>query len=265
VAMMNAQAKAWGAPGIHFANPDGLPNPHHVVTALGMAIIAEHAMRNPIFRHIVATKVSSLPPDPTPRIYYNQNQLLFNYPGAVGIKIGYTIEADETIVGAARRHGQLVIVVLLHDTPAGLWPDVEHLLTWGLTDFRPLSAVHKGQLLGALSIGHRRVTVKALRTVTYLVPQHSRPRISWQLTALRPLDPRPLVPGTIVGRAAIRVGPKVVGRIPVVNARRIPSLPPTIHWIWWWLGFPALVAVSLAIPRGRRRPSVVLGEGDHTD
>ncbi|MCY0879861.1 MAG: D-alanyl-D-alanine carboxypeptidase [Firmicutes bacterium] len=255
VHMMNAQAKAWGAPGIHFANPDGLPNPRHVVTALGMAMIAEHAMRNPIFRRIVATKVSELPPDPSPRVYYNQNQLLYDYPGAVGIKIGYTIEADETIVGAARRHGELLIAVLLHDTPAGLWPDVEHLLTWGFQNFREVTAIRRGQTLGTVTIGHRRVHVVASRAVEYLEPRGRTLPVRWRLAPLKPDDARPIPAGTVVGRASVRIGSRTIATIPAINPRRVQALPPPIHWTWGWLVFPAAVAAASFWPRKSREPS----------
>lgn len=243
VRMMNAQARAWKAPGIHFDNPDGLPCPKHVVSALGMAIIAEHAMENPIFAAIVRTQESTLPPDPEPRIYYNQNQLLNNFPGAVGIKIGYTIEADETIVGAARRHGILLIDVLLHDTPAGLWPDAENLLSWGFQNFRQITLVSKNTKLGHVMMGRREIFVRSATQSTYLVRRGSHQAVRFRLLALHPHQNTVVPRGSIIGKADILLGGQLAAEVPLISAHRVPSLPPTIHHTWWWLLLPGLVIV----------------------
>ena len=50
VEMMNAKAKELGCTGTHFANPNGLPNPDHYVTARDMALIARAAYQYPEFR-----------------------------------------------------------------------------------------------------------------------------------------------------------------------------------------------------------------------
>lgn len=251
VRMMNAQARAWGAPGIHFANPDGLPNPHHVVSALGMAIIAEHAMKNPIFARIVDTKKSTLPPDPHPRVYYNQNRLLYDYPGAVGIKIGYTIEADETIVTAARRHGLFLIGVLLHDTPQGLWPDARNLLTWGFSHFQTRTLIKRGQSLGVVLVGSRKVPVMASRTVVYAVPRGAPSRVRWSLVATHPKSRGLIKSGAPVGLAQVRLAGRPIGQISIRSMRRIKALPPAVSHHWWWLMLPVGVGVALALPRKR--------------
>lgn len=251
VRMMNAQARAWGAPGIHFVNPNGLPNPHHVVSALGMAIIAEHAMKNPIFARIVDTKKSTLPPDPHPRVYYNQNRLLYNYPGAVGIKIGYTIEAEETIVTAAKRHGLFLIGVLLHDTPQGLWPDARNLLTWGFNHFQTRPLITRGQNLGVLRVGHRKVPVMASQTVYDAVPRGVPSRVQWSLIGSHPKSRRLIKSGDKVGVAQIRLAGRPIGQISIQSMRRIKAPPPVVSYHWWWLLVPAAVGAALAVPKQR--------------
>lgn len=253
VHMMNAQARAWGAPGIHFDNPNGLPDPKHVVSALGMAIIAEHAMRNPIFAKIVDTTTSSLPPDPKPRIYYNQNRLLYDFPGAVGIKIGYTIEADETIVGAARRHGLFLIDVLLHDTPAGLWPDAENLLSWGFAHFHPETLVRTGAEEGRVWIGGRLVPVHAEATVTDLVENGTHPALRLRVTARHPRDRRLIHRNSAVGQLQVWLGSRLVKTVPVAATRTVAPLPPTVHYQWLWLMLPALAGLTFIRRSPRRR------------
>jgi D-alanyl-D-alanine carboxypeptidase (penicillin-binding protein 5/6) len=58
----------------------------------------------------------------------NGNQLLSLYPGAYGVKIGFTDNAQQTIVAAAQRDGRDVIVSLLGSN--NRYPDVIALLDW---------------------------------------------------------------------------------------------------------------------------------------
>lgn len=255
VRMMNQQAKAWGAPGIHFDNPDGLPDTKHVVSALGMAIIAEHAMKNPIFAKIVDTKRSTLPPDPKPRIYYNQNQLLYDFPGAVGVKIGYTIEADETIVGAARRHGLLLIEVLLHDTPAELWPNAKSLLSWGFQNFHTVTLIRQGQHLGSVEEGGRAVPVVAAQAVHYVLPKSEKnPQITLKFRTAHPHSGRLIRRHETVGSSEVRLNGSTITTIPLESAGPIAPLPPRVGWNWWWLLLP--IAVAGALMRPPRRGTV---------
>ena len=63
----------------------------------------------------------------------NDNQLLYNYPGALGGKTGYTDDAGQTFVGAANRDGRRLVAVLMHGTrlPIAPWQQAAHLLDYG--------------------------------------------------------------------------------------------------------------------------------------
>ncbi|PSR35539.1 MAG: hypothetical protein C7B46_00680 [Sulfobacillus benefaciens] len=130
VSLMNHTAEKWHAVGVHFVNDTGLYAPSQHVTALGMAVISRQAMKNPTFRHIVALPYAFLPQSAT-KVFFNQNPLIGTYSGAIGIKIGYTPVSGENLAGAALRHGQCLIVILLHDNPADVWTDADALLSWG--------------------------------------------------------------------------------------------------------------------------------------
>ncbi|HVS68512.1 MAG TPA: hypothetical protein VHE56_08180, partial [Mycobacteriales bacterium] len=60
----------------------------------------------------------------------SHNDLLTTYRGDIGGKNGYTVAAQATYVGAARRHGQTILVSLMHGYPD--WaPMARALLNWG--------------------------------------------------------------------------------------------------------------------------------------
>jgi serine-type D-Ala-D-Ala carboxypeptidase (penicillin-binding protein 5/6) len=61
---------------------------------------------------------------------YTHDRLLASYPGMIGGKNGYTIAAHASFVGAARRGGHTIIVVVMRDVP-DFWPETRALLDWG--------------------------------------------------------------------------------------------------------------------------------------
>ena len=70
VKMMNDKAEELGCTSSHFANPHGLPDEKHYLTAHDMAVIARAAYQNETFRLICGTKRYTIPPtnkhsDPT--------------------------------------------------------------------------------------------------------------------------------------------------------------------------------------------------------
>ncbi len=115
--MMNARVDKIGMVNTHFSNPNGLPDPYnHYSTALDLAKIAATGMQNPDFSRIVSTPeyvVHLL--NRAPIKVSNINKFLKIYPGADGIKTGYTDAAGDCLVAGAKRGDVQLIVVLLND------------------------------------------------------------------------------------------------------------------------------------------------------
>ncbi len=114
-AMMNARAREIGAVNTHFVNPHGLPDDAHYTTAYDLARIARTAMGNDVFRRIVSTQRATIPwaGRTYNRQLKNKNALLSDYPGATGIKTGFTSKAGRCLVFGAQRDGMEVVGVVL--------------------------------------------------------------------------------------------------------------------------------------------------------
>jgi len=131
VALMNEKAKALGLKDSHFRSPSGLLDRDNFSSAWDMASLARYAMWNPRFRAVVRTRVKRVPwAAPTyAKIYVNHNHLLRSYPGADGVKTGWTTLAKHCLVASAQRGGvHLIAVVLGADDMYG---DVKRLLDYG--------------------------------------------------------------------------------------------------------------------------------------
>jgi serine-type D-Ala-D-Ala carboxypeptidase (penicillin-binding protein 5/6) len=139
VARMNAAAAQMGMRHTHFTSPDGLPYPTEFSTystpsdllTLGLA-----AMRYPAFRSIVDLNFYHLPKGRGHHDYwwYNTDELIGSYQGAVGIKTGYTDDAGHCLLFEAIRNGRALIGVVLDSPatgPAAGARDAERMLNWG--------------------------------------------------------------------------------------------------------------------------------------
>ena len=138
VARMNATARLLGLKRTHFSNFDGLPYPTSYSTystPANLLVLGRAAMRLPAFASVVDQLVYRLAAGSGHHAYrwQNLNPLIGRYPGAIGIKPGYTRAAGQCLLFEATRHGHSVIGVALH-SPGAISPispaDATRILNW---------------------------------------------------------------------------------------------------------------------------------------
>lgn len=108
--MMNDKAKELGLKNTQFKTPHGLDAPGHYSTAYELAQIARYALNNPTFSKIVATQNASI----AGRDLHTTNEMLGAYPGADGVKTGYTGQAGRCLVTSATRNNMRIVSVVLN-------------------------------------------------------------------------------------------------------------------------------------------------------
>ncbi|HAG99946.1 MAG TPA: D-alanyl-D-alanine carboxypeptidase [Ktedonobacter sp.] len=142
VQTMNLYAHQLHLTQTHFINPDGLtymtpqgqPDPNQYTTAADLAHLARAAMANPFFAQLVELQHFVLPASAVHHAYIwdSIDTLLSTYPGATGIKTGFTAEAGYCLVFAATTGGHHLLGVLLHEPDADQrFVDAHTLLDWG--------------------------------------------------------------------------------------------------------------------------------------
>jgi D-alanyl-D-alanine carboxypeptidase len=110
-AAMTERAHALGMLHTQFYNPSGLPNPGQVTDAYDMAVLARHILITyPQYRYLFSVSSFMFEGRPIPNI----DGMLKLYPGAIGMKTGYTDLARFNLVTAAVRDGHMLIGVELH-------------------------------------------------------------------------------------------------------------------------------------------------------
>ena len=122
VARMNEKARQLGLTCTRFSSPDGFEDRGNHSCAVDLAALARAVLDQPRLARIVRRRRAVLPfPIKGGRLYlFNNNPLLrTGYPGAIGVKTGYTDAAGRCLVAAAQRHGRRLGVVLLHSPDPG--------------------------------------------------------------------------------------------------------------------------------------------------
>ncbi|MEU1985300.1 D-alanyl-D-alanine carboxypeptidase family protein [Nocardia sp. NPDC019395] len=144
IAKMNDLAKTLHAYDTRAATPSGLDGPGMSTSAYDLSLLFREAMSIPLFAQIIGTEqfdFPGFPPDPAipgdpdhPGFpIANDNGLLYNYPGALGGKTGYTDDARQTFVAGAERDGRRLAVTLLQADvlPIRPWEQAARLLDYG--------------------------------------------------------------------------------------------------------------------------------------
>ena len=141
VSKMNAMARLLGMSRTHFSNFDGLPYPtsySNYSTAANLLTLGRAAMLLPLFRSVVDQRSYRIAAGSGHHGYRwkNLNPLFGRYPGAIGIKPGYTGAAGQCLLFEATRNGYSVIGVTLH-SPGSITSlnaaDATRILNWAFS------------------------------------------------------------------------------------------------------------------------------------
>lgn len=234
VEMMNRTAKACGATDSHFNNPHGLPDENHYTTALDLARITRVAMGNRLFKEMVATKTKNIErqaPDGL-TLLINHNKLLWRYEGAIGVKTGYTTQAGQCLVSAARRGDREIIAVTL-GSGMSIWDEAAALLDYGFSAYRLVELVKAGDVIGTFPVmkGVATVRGKTARSLWQNLPAGDDPveLPRWRLE-LRPVE-APVNQGDCLGTLIVAGEQGEIGRVSVVAGNSVAkrSVWPVVY------------------------------------
>jgi len=140
-AAMTQKAKSLGANNTIFETPSGLDAGNHHSTAYDLAIITRYALDLPGFITLTNTQSASFESDKRNYAMNNKNRLLREFPGANGVKTGFTGKAGHCFVGAAKQNDMQLISVVLASGWGDKgreqkWRDTKEVLIYGFENFQ---------------------------------------------------------------------------------------------------------------------------------
>ena len=196
VQLMLDDAAALGVTGITLVSPSGLDDAN-LLSATDLAVLAGAALADADLRPLFARSRVTLPSEGD---VPSRNELLETYPGATGVKTGFTIAAGNSFVGSAERGGRELIAVVLGsgDDPAR-FDAAAALLDLGFDVFRQVELTARLEV--ALAGGS---TAIAVAPVTVTVPEGSDATLALSLPA-RPPEEDVEVPIEVDGEEVARL------------------------------------------------------------
>lgn len=228
--MMGTAAAALGmqdGPVLH--DPAGLDGTDaaeggNLLSARDLAIAARAVLASPELAPVVAQREYRFTgPDGTSHRLVNHNQLLRTYPGAIGMKTGYTRRAGGCLIAAARRDGRTMLAVVLHapNTYAATTP----LLDKGFAT--PVEAENPA--------GHLPPTVSDLRPA--LDARVGAAAGGGRTAPAQGSQAAAAVTGPAAAKTAVDVAPQHS------SSSKLPAAP------WWALGALAVVTLAALVRR----------------
>ncbi len=128
VNMMNLKARKLGMLHTNFTNPCGFDLGNHKTTAKDLLILAEYAIKNPVFNSIVKLDRYSFNAINTNARYVvsSSNKLLKLDPYVIGVKTGFTNKAGACLIARAKKGNNDVLMVMLN--ASNRWPNAKKAL-----------------------------------------------------------------------------------------------------------------------------------------
>jgi len=218
---MTARARELGLADANFNNATGLPDPEHHTSVRDLAVLARHVINNfPDYY-----KIYSTPEFTWNKItQQNRNPLLKDYPGADGMKTGYTKEAGYGLVGSAVRDGRRLIMVIagLKSIPERK-AEAQKLLDWGFRQFKTIDVFAEGDRIGRATVWggtSRSVDLVTSESLQIALSPAEQAAVEMKLVYTGPLM-APVAAGTRIGAIRLMLDGTSLAEVPVETAGEV--------------------------------------------
>lgn len=237
VEQMNERARTLGLADTRFASPNGLDDSGYS-TAQDLAAITVAAFGSSTFGETVGKRFRTIPaPEGPARRIQNRNALLWLYPGALGVKTGYTAAAGFCLVAAAERDGLRLGTVVL-GSPQEPFSEAAALLNFGFTAYERRQVVRLGDPLDPVRVAGRIVAVEAGDALRVLVRREEP--VDVEIRPFRSLG-LPVARGERVGELVVMASGEELGMVPVVAAESVRAIAP-VRLPWWRRAWEAITS-----------------------
>ena len=227
VQLMNQRAKELGMNDTNFVNCTGLDDDpaakEHVTSAYDIAIMSRELMKN----HPDIQKFTTIWMDTVRNGAFglaNTNKLVRFYPGATGLKTGFTSGAGYCLSATAQRDGLgLIAVVMGCESSQQRFAACKQMLDYGFANF---AQVEPEVTEGTVSVRLGKAdTVKAVpaEPVQLLIDKAQSNQVQVQ-TALEESVAAPVSKGQRLGTMTVQVGEQVLRQVPMVAREGVEKL-----------------------------------------
>lgn len=234
VKQMNTEAKKLGLKHTHFKNPTGLPVDGHYTSAHDMAVMARALLHYQKVLTYTSRYEDYLRENTDKKFWLvNTNKLIKTYPGADGLKTGFTNEAKYCLTATAKRNGMRVVAVVMGaPTPKERNQIISGLMDQAFAGYQTKPILDKNKLVRVENVNKsdkgKAPIVTAKRTVLLLKKGTTVKNIKKRVVLKKPLQ-APIKAGTVVGYYEVISNHQTLSKTPLIVRDNIKEAS------WWQL------------------------------
>ncbi|MEO3945259.1 D-alanyl-D-alanine carboxypeptidase family protein [Gorillibacterium sp. CAU 1737] len=235
VAQMNARAKELGMNNTHFSNCNGLPVDNHYTTSYDIAIMSRELLKHSEITKFTGAYQDYLRKDSAkPFWLVNTNKLVRFYPGADGLKTGFTAEARFCLSATAKKDGLRVIAVVMGEPDTKTRnAEVAKLFDYAFAQYASHPILKAGDTIGTIHVDkgvQQNVTLTAKTPYSILLKKgEDKGDVRYELKLSGKVK-APLTAGEKIGTLSIYRNNTLLNEIPVES-------PTTVAKAGWWTLF----------------------------
>ncbi len=228
VEQMNSRAQELGMEDTHFVNCTGLDDDdtakEHLTSAYDIAVMSRELMKN----HPDIKKYTTIWMDTIRNGTFglaNTNKLVRFYPGATGLKTGFTSTAGYCLSATAERDGLgLIAVVMGAETSQERFAACKSLLDYGFANYALVDARLNEEIAIPVKLGKADfVNAVPAEESQLLVDKSQKNQVQIQYTTQEQVT-APVSKGQRLGTMTVKVGEQVLSQVPLVAQESVGRL-----------------------------------------
>lgn len=222
---MNKRAKELGMNDSNFANTNGLPAADHYTSAHDIALMSRELMKHNYVKEWFATWMTKITvglPDKkrTELEITNTNKLIKFYPGANGVKTGYTDEALYCLSASATRGNMTLISVIMGAPTSKIrFAEAARLLDYGFAAYDRVPIAGKNEAVGSIAVekgNSEFVNAVSENEISILVKKDEKNSIKKEIKLPETVR-APIKKGDLIGEIIIYKDGKVIEKHPLIS------------------------------------------------
>ncbi|GEB77127.1 D-alanyl-D-alanine carboxypeptidase family protein [Sporolactobacillus inulinus] len=234
VEKMNHEAERLGMKNTHFVNPTGLPVANHYTTAHDMAIMARALIKFPEVLHYTSKYEDYLRENTDKKFWLvNTNKLIKTYPGADGLKTGFTNDAKYCLTATAQRNGMRVVAVVMGaPTPKERNKEIAGFMDNAFANYstKLLLKKHKPVAMAKVNKGDQaQVPIVTQQPTVLLLKKGEGTKGIEKTIKMNKALKAPIKSGTVVGQYIVMKKGKVLSKTPLIVKDQVKRAT------WWQL------------------------------
>ena len=228
VDLMNQRAKELGMNDTHFVNCTGLDDDpaasEHKTSAYDIAVMSRQLLKN----HPDIKKYTTIWMDTVRNGTFglsNTNKLVRFYPGATGLKTGFTSSAGYCLSAAAQREDmELIAVVMGCSTSQERFNACKAMLDYGFANFAVISPALTEEATVPVKLGLEKVVAALPAEEADMLIEKSQKGSVITHIQLEEEVSAPVSKGQRLGTMTIKAGEQILREIPLVAAQSVERL-----------------------------------------